>query len=626
MSARLLRRVLKEQEEQQLHDQQLEAESDDSPKRGPPSRNLFDLLGDQDDGHEADVIDKQGDAAEEAENVTRNSSNVVAANRGKSKKKKKKGKEDKSETISNSEKEIEQILEDLSINNKAPTQLAEKNTRAVRKELAANPKIHSVSSVLAIDPKHLKAENELRKIFGSKVVSSFENNHSGSSSRQVRGGRRAAHNPRKTILVTPSSYWPWWDRSMSMELLETKEGVHYFRYVHSPSYSHAQEAFEAAKEINDLNAIAAVLAHYPYHVDSLLTFAELFKYSGEHQSSADAIAKCLFALECAWHPLFSPLQGSCQLKYTHNTNKPLFSALFSHMKNMDRRGCHRSALEVCKLLLSLDHDDPKGALFFIDYFSLRAQEYRWLEHFAEEYQSDYSIWLFPNFSFSLAICRYYLEQDATSGNEALQTGKATSGDLMKQALMLHPLVLQKLVAKAPLKDPAWTQILKHSFFGSAKAGSPTLDHLINIYVERNYIMWRFPELQNLLKEAALLVIEMLKQNNSEAWDLQCVRKEAFSSEKNEYSHLLVSEFSDAVPTLPPEELRPLMVAPHMMHHQIPDGNAEVVAPERAHAPRDVAGRNTVAVFLESLLPWVDFGHDFHDFHGEPDDNDQNVEE
>lgn len=305
------------------------------------------------------------------------------------------------------------------------------------------------------------------------------------------------------------------------------------RYVHSDSCSHSQEAFEAAKAANDLNAIASILAHYPYHVESLLTFAEVFKYSGEHQSSADAIGKCLFALECAWHPLFSPLQGNSQLKYNHDTNKPFFSALFSHMKNMDRRGCHRSALEVCKFLLLLDSDDPKGALFCIDYFALRSQEYDWLERFAEEYRTDSSLWLYPNFSYSLAIARFYLERDSTQREGAASTEKAASLDLMKQALMLHPLVLKKLVAKAPLKDSTWTQILKNSFFGSAKPGSPSLEHLIDIYVERSHLMWRFPELQNLLKDAALLVIESLKQNSREAQDWSCVRKEAFSSEKNE---------------------------------------------------------------------------------------------
>lgn len=304
------------------------------------------------------------------------------------------------------------------------------------------------------------------------------------------------------------------------------------RYVHTPSSMHAQEVFEMARSTHDLNAIASILARYPYHVEALLIFAEVFKFSGEHQSSADAIGKCLFALECAWHPLFNPLQGNCQLKYSHETNRPLFQALFHHMNSMGRRGCHRSALEVCKLLLSLDSGDPMGALFCIDYFALRAQEFEWLEQFSERYQSDSSIWLFPNFSFSLAICRLYLER-ASSKEPTGESEKAPASDLMRQALMLHPLVLKKLVAKVPLKDQAWTQILNNSFFKSAQGGTPSLEHLINIYVERSYIMWRLPELQGLLKEAALQVVESLKRDGGEAKDWACVRKEAFPSEKNE---------------------------------------------------------------------------------------------
>jgi len=177
--------------------------------------------------------------------------------------------------------------------------------------------------------------------------------------------------------------------------------------------------------------------------------------------------------------------------------------------------------------------------------------------------------------------------------------------------MLHPLVLRKIVDKAPLKDSSWTQILRNVFFGSAKPGSPSLDHMINIYVERHYIMWRFPELQNLMKEAALLVIESLKQDNREAQDWACVRKEAFSAEKNEYSHLLVSDFSDTTPSLPPEELRPFMVGPGMVH-EMPPVEQEAAGPERLRAPREVAGRNPALVFLESLLPWVDYGDNHHD--------------
>lgn len=303
-----------------------------------------------------------------------------------------------------------------------------------------------------------------------------------------------------------------------------------FRYTHSSSYAQAQKAFESAKENHDLNGIASILLNHPYHIDSLTTLADYFKFTGEHQMSADAIAKCLYAMECAWHALFSP-SWNCQLKYVHDTNKPFFSALFTHMKNMDRRGCHRSALEICKLLLSLDSSDPVGAMFCIDYYALRAEEYSWLEQFAEEYKSDNSLWLFPNFSYSLAICRFYLER--LDGNNSTDVAKATSFELMKQALMLHPSVLKKLVAKVPLKERKWGGVVKHDFFGSEETGSPSLDHLIAIYIEKSYIIWRLPDLQKLLYESAISLVEMLEKKESDVKDWDCVREEAFSSGKNE---------------------------------------------------------------------------------------------
>ncbi|WOK96482.1 hypothetical protein Cni_G05189 [Canna indica] len=621
MSARLLRRVLKEQEEKKLASPDLTAAADDvneeeesdSQPAGGGFKNPFDLLDEQEDNQDF-VGQEQSHDVIEQEPVAKKPAEAVPSSNRKSKKKKKKNKEE-----NGAEKSLDSILEELSINTKqSKNQMMSDNVKASGNEIHKNNRKNDRSPVLAVDPKFLKAENELRKIFGSKVVNSFENQHGVGSSRQIHGGRRGAYNLRKTVLASPSTFWPRWDNSLSMELLETKDGMHYFRYVYSPSFKHTQEAFEVAKAANDINAIGSILALYPYHIDALLTFAELFKYSGEHQTFAETIEKCLYALECAWHPLFTPLQGNCQLKYHHDTNKPLFTALFSHMKNMDRRGCHRSALEVCKLLLSLDSDDPTGALFCIDYFSIRAQEYLWLEQFVEEYRCDNSMWLFPNFSYSLAVSRFYLERDNESS--LVNSEKATSKDLMKQALMLHPLVLQKLVDKAPMKDSAWTQILKHPFFGSAKAGSPSLDHLINIYVERSYILWRFPELQTLIKEAAFLVIESLKENNSEARDWDCVRKEAFSSEKNEYSNLMVSDFSDVIPSLPPEEIRHFMVGPQLVH-EIPDANREAI-PERALAPREVVGRNAAVVFIESLLPWMNYGVDRN---RGLDDHDQNFD-
>lgn len=625
MSARLLRKVLKEKEEQkQQHQaagapetggggeqQQLKSgdESDSDPPTDSPTpsfKNPFDLLNDHDQENESDITDESSIVNSEENMLSRveTTTTKVASSNHKSKKKKKKKNKESSSSTKNSANSIGFTLENLSFG--VDSSGRQKRTSTVKPAYVTKDSLVKgcTSSILQVDPRFLSAENELRRIFGSKVVNSFERSHQAGSSRQIRGGRRGSHNHRKTILVSPSDHWPRWDGSLSMELLENRDGYNCFKYVHSSTYSQAQRAFEAAKAIHDLNGIASILLYYPYNIDSLITLAEYFKFSGELQMSTDATAKCLYALECAWHPMFTPLQGNCQLKYNHETNRQLFSTLFTHMKNMDRRGCHRSALEICKLLLSLDSDDPVGALFCIDYFSLRAEEYTWLERFSEEYKSDNSLWLYPNFSYSLAICRFYLEREERLKDAEMESGKATSCDLMKQALMLHPSVLKKLVAKVPLKDQAWTKILKHSFFGSDQTGSPSLDHLIKIYVERSYIIWRLPDLQNLLRDSALLVIEKLEESTSDAKDWTCVRKEAFSSEENEYSHLLVSDFSDSVPTMPPDNLQNFMIDPRMIEMQ---NAVQVDPPNVEHAPRDVANRNALAVLFESMLPWVDYG-------------------
>ncbi|XP_062091241.1 uncharacterized protein LOC133797377 [Humulus lupulus] len=638
MSARLFKKYLKEQEllqpqkDPHLKDENDgdEEEEEEEQLNSGSSINPFDLL--NDDDHVSDQDDEletseeilvRADEKQDPPELKGTSNSVSRSSNKSKKKKKKKNKEGSSESTHKDGKPLDAILEALSLDVNTSGKLhAPEKAKAVNIRLRDSLAKPPAASVLQVDPKYLNAENELRRIFGSKVVKSFEkSNQTGTgSSRQVRGGRRGGYIPRKTVLVTASEHWPRWDGSFSMEFLEVKEGYHYFRYVHSSSYAQAQSAFEAAKAIHDLNGIASILLYNPYHLDSLLTMADYFKFAGEQQMSAESISKCLYALECAWHPLFTPFQDNCQVKFNDEKNRPLFTTLFAHMKNMDKRGCHRSALEVCKFLLSLDSDDPMGAKFYIDYLSLRAEEYAWLERFSEDYQSDNSLWLFPNFSYSLAVCRFYLEkQESEEGTHAL-TAKSSSTDLMKQALMLHPSVLKKLIEKVPLKDQAWAVIVKDALFRAEEVGIPSLDHLIKIYVETNYLIWRLPDLQKLLRDAAQQVVETLKRDSSEAKDWTCVRKEAFSSEKNEYRHLLVSDFSHSTPTLPPENLQPFMVDPRMMEGMHNEGHA-ANAIEGLHAPpRNVANRNALAVLFESMLPWVHYG----DVNGAGEDGDNQM--
>lgn len=68
----------------------------------------------------------------------------------------------------------------------------------------------------------------------------------------------------------------------------------------------------------------------------------------------------------------------------------------------------------------------------------------------------------------------------------------------------------------------------------------------------------------------------------------------------------MSDFSDSVPTLPPDNLQNFMADPRM-REEVLNVN-QVVNPHGGdRAPRDIANRSPLAVLFESILPWVDFG-------------------
>lgn len=476
--------------------------------------------------------------------------------------------------------------------------------------------------ILGVDSRYLRAEDELRRIFGSKVISAAERGGDGSRKRQIlqRGGRVWL---KMTLLVTPHDHWPRVESGLSMECIDSKDGLQFFRYTFSSSYQAVQKRYEEYSASHDPNAIAMIVNQHPYHIDSLLTLADVYRHMGETQTSSDLLERCLYALEYAWHPWFNITTGRCRLDYRWDPNKPLFIALFKHMQHLDRRGCHRATLEVCKLLLSLDSDDPLGSMFCVDYFAIRAEKYDWLQRFVREYAIDRSLSLLPNFSFSLALVQFHIEaQGSTSGSVRRGNGNASiakspqdlteeeesSLELLQQALMLHPAVLRKIVDKAPIKeDSAWISILKHPHFRKATSEGPTLDHLINIYITRSYLVWRPPEVQAWLKKGAQAVVDIAERaatvprEFSEIANWACVRKEVFPADQNEYRHLLVSDFSDSIPTLPPEELQQFGLP----------GNGENAMARVAEQGRRLEGRNSLLLFLQSFLPWFNHGVDLH---------------
>lgn len=92
--------------------------------------------------------------------------------------------------------------------------------------------------ILSIEHKNLNPENEMKRMFGSKVVNA-ERNHK-------KGGRHRAHHARISHwLIAPKPNWPQPGKTgLAMKFLESdKYGNQFFTFEHSGSYQNVQKRF-----------------------------------------------------------------------------------------------------------------------------------------------------------------------------------------------------------------------------------------------------------------------------------------------------------------------------------------------------------------------------------------------
>lgn len=523
----------------------------------------------------------------------------------------------------------------------------------------------STRSLLAVNPANLKAEEELRRMFGSMGVRGAGRDnedpaaaYAGASRRvrrlAARGLLRPVHGAlRPGALITPRETWPRPDGGLTLQSVgPDSSGNPTFQLSFSSGYQAVQELYEECQATFDPNAVAALLRSHPFHIDALLTMADVYRAMAENAYADEMIERCVYALEMGWPPGFmaAATAGTARVVFEER-NEALFVGLFRYVQALGRRGLHRTALEVCKLLLQLDSDDPMGVLQTIDYFAVRSGQYDFLQRFVEGQGAgvDSASVLLPNMVFSLALAKWYQEQhdaeklskkdkqqggsSSTSANDtaAALSGQPTSEDLLVKAVLLHPLVIVRLHAKLSEKgmgrDSRWSDALSHPLLARASdGGNPGLSHLVDIFIERQAALWQAGPLQEWLiggiRRACGCNAADLPDGLSAA-DWAAVREQAFPpAESNAYSHLRIHDYSDSVPRLPPEEIHGMQgVAPGMAPGglgagaggiAIPDEMQEVLIQELARAEAEIAGGGNVenlrdmhplVALLRSLLPW-----------------------
>ncbi|CAL5228630.1 g11796 [Coccomyxa viridis] len=675
MAARHLQKLRSTQAaEQEVEDS--DASEDAAPSCKVTPFNPFDLLSDEEAQAPAEDSDEEDEAALASSAATRPAPAQQSKPGKQRKKKKKKGRGDPADEAEHGaaatadEEDLDKLLSDLNIHldQRQPEQQQQQQQQ---QQAPLEPPLFTVNK------NALKGEEEMRRMFGRDVVRMRHQEDEAADlgrigNRQVRRAVARRGLQRRTPLkmgklITPRVTWPSFDAGLSMETFgTTPEGVQLFRYVHSTAYRGIQALFEQCQASMDPNSIAQLLAHHPYHIDALLAMFELYRATGQHEQADELLQRCLYALEMALHPFFQWGEPNCRIPFEEESNRPLFAALFKHMQGLSRKGLHATAFEVAKVLMLLDPDDPMGAIFCIDYFALRSQNYRWLQRFGSGdagagvqfgtvAEGAFTATTLPNLAMSVPLAELRLhhqrrERADAAGSRAKATGGSSSGaaaapeqdtgdeerlslDALAQAVLLHPFAVQQLMARLQDKgvgtDQEWHNLLQKPLFTTAASEtSASLAHISEIFVERHYLVWKAADAQQWLKAACRQATE--GPMASTAADFACAREQAFPpAEENAFRHLRTSDFSDSVAALPPEELQAAVMGGARggqggeveQHVALQDGRWEEVLNQ---LPQEVAAQlqNTghvrleqeqlqemgpLRALLQSLLPWVNAG-------------------
>ena len=491
------------------------------------------------------------------------------------------------------------------------------------------------STIIQVEPRLLNADTELKRMFGSRAVDSSGQGEDAPTGGRRRRGRALAiskrNQPKRRVtLVTPREIWAGPAPGLVMVVDDdsppsTVYGVKYFRYHYEAGYKRVQDQYRQFVEMNDPNLLVDLCSHHPYHVDSLLQLAELQRQMGELERAASYVERALYVLECAWNISFKPYDGQCRLRFDVIENRSLYVALFRYSQLLTRRGLHRTALEICKLLLNLNpEEDPMGVLLIIDSLALLSGENEWICQMRHNY-SRIPLELFPNFVVSDALAKEALRVAASTSTRGKGTSKnkenkdqvttdEVADNALIEALLTYPMVLRPLLTAIQDTSDVWTEhrLFDEAWYGDGMQGCGTLSRVSRVYAERSKSMWsvdshkawlircarKAGELDTaagmgLNPDTGRLSSAIVSDEDRHSLVARCRTQRAeagrWFSHSGLYQKVQIADFTDSAVNIPAELL----------------GADATDHPVGAPPPRDVGIAQSALEFIQSLLPWRD---------------------
>lgn len=254
--------------------------------------------------------------------------------------------------------------------------------------------------------------------------------------------------------------------------------------------------------------------------------------------AAELIEHALYAFECAFHSMFSATSGICRLDYRRQENRAFFIVLFKHAQFLAARACPRTALELSKLILSLDpQNDPLAIILLIDFYALRSKQHDFLIQLYREWETSHNLSLLPNMAYSYALALYHANRMDES-DEALQ-----------YALAMFPGVLKLLLDELSIQ--ADSRVSSHKYFGPGSfSSSPlALQQLMQLYIARSKIVWTGDnEILMWLERNVHVVLDRVDKKDEIINEYVAKRSQRYPHPpRNILRHVILSEFKEKVP-------------------------------------------------------------------------------
>ena len=408
MSSRQMRKLRMQQEALQ-NIQKSEEETSDVEEEAvfaPPKPRVNAFAGfaalageDEEEENEEDATETPAAGTLSEEAVNEDATPAKKSKKSKKKKAKKAKKSDAPETApeaADEADEIDRAIEELKL---AQERQAESSSKWDAADSRYNG--HKLSDLFQINFQHLKAINEMRKVFGKDIIdAAIAEDTAQDAAAQAQRRRQDGVDLETLLRRLPPNVKPvsdvilkrnpfiegkktWSNASsggLTMKIVsERNNGAVEFSFAHEKFYDARERDFFVTVQSYEPMNIVYFLLQNPYHVSSLIQVSKIATQDQNSALSAELCEKALFAFGRVTISSFRKKleEGRARLDFARPENRQFYLAGYNYIRNLIRKGTYRTALEWTKLLVGLNHEDPYALINWLHVLAVRAHEAQW---------------------------------------------------------------------------------------------------------------------------------------------------------------------------------------------------------------------------------------------------------